>query len=72
MGNVKIKKKIAIFAHAHLSELPHDGDGPTDAVVPDDEGLHTPAPVVPKGEPIEVSPKTFHCDIPTIGAILLK
>ena len=39
--------------------------------MPDDEGLHAPAPVVTKGKPVEVLPELGGRDVPAVGPILL-
>ena len=55
----------------YLSEFPHDGNTPADSVMPDDERLHAPAPVVAEREPVQVTPDPFEGDVPTVDAILL-
>ena len=58
-------------AEDHLSKLPHDGDAPEKSVVPDDQGLHAPAPVVAEGEPVKVGVELAWGDVPAVRAVLL-
>ena len=57
-------------AKDHLGQLPHDGDGPADSIVSDDQGLHAPAPVVAEGEPVKVGVELAWRDVPAICPIL--
>ena len=66
---VEVWKEVA---EHHLGELPHDGDGPEDAVVSDHQGLHAPAPVVTKCKPVQVGVESLPGDVPTIHPVLLN
>ena len=65
------KCKFSISAYTYLCEFPHDRYAPADAVVPDDERFHAPAPVVPEGEPVKVTPEPLEGDVVAVDAVLL-
>ena len=58
-------------AEENLREFPHDGDAPANAVVPDDQGLHAPAPVVAKCEPVQTVVEFLSADVPAVDSVLL-
>ena len=59
------------YAIRYLGQLPHDGDAPADAVMSNDEGLHSPAPIVAEGEPVDMAPESLEGDVPAVNAVLL-
>ena len=56
----------------YLCEFPHDGHTPAYAIVPDNERLHAPTPVVSEGEPVKVAPQALGGDVPAVNAVLLS
>lgn len=56
----------------HLCELPGDADGPAQAVAPDEQGLHTPAPEVAEGKDVKMAHDSLPGDDMAVDSIFLQ